>query len=110
MTRQNPEGNYPGELLGEPLSLEDTIRIFTLNSAIAMEHDDVTGSIEVGKYADMIVLNQNLFDLVDEERADEIGETLVMRTLFEGEVVFDRESTPITFISFLIVSVLSFLS
>ena len=92
MTRQNPEGDYPGELLGEPLSLEDTIRIFTLNGAIAMEHADITGSIEVGKYADMIVLNQNLFELVEEGRADEISETLVERTLFEGEVVFDREA------------------
>jgi len=93
MTRQNPEGDYPGELLGEPISLEDTIKIFTLNSAIAMEHGDITGSIEVGKYADMIVLDQNLFELVEAGRADKISETLVARTLFEGEVVFDREVT-----------------
>jgi len=92
MTRQNPEGDYPGELLGEPISLADTIKIFTLNGAIAMEHADITGSIEVGKYADMVVLNQNLFDLVEEDRADEISETLVERTLFEGRVVFDREA------------------
>ena len=93
MTRQNPEGDYPGELLGEPVSLEDAIRIFTLNSAIAMEHDDVTGSIEVGKYADMVILNQNLFALVEAGQADRIGETLVTRTVFEGEVVFDRAAT-----------------
>ena len=92
MTRQNPEGDYPGELLGEPISLEDAIRIFTLNSAIAMEHADITGSIEVGKFADMVVLDRNLFDLVEQDRGDEISETLVERTLFEGEVVFDREA------------------
>ena len=92
MTRQNPEGDYPGELLGEPISLEDAIRIFTLNGAIAMEHADITGSIEVGKYADMVILDRNLFDLVEEGRADEISESLVTRTLFEGEVVFDREA------------------
>ena len=89
MTRQNPDGEYPGELLGEPINLSDAIKIFTLNGAIAMEHDDVTGSIEMGKYADMVVLNQDLFDLVETGRADEISETLVTRTLFEGEVVFE---------------------
>ena len=40
----------------------------------------------------MVVLNQNLFDLVEQDRANEISETLVERTLFEGKVVFDRDA------------------
>lgn len=88
VTRLNPDGDYPGEILGEPISLEDALRIFTINGAFSMEHDDVTGSIEVGKYADMIVLDTNPFDLVDESQADKIGDMNVTRTLFEGEIVF----------------------
>ena len=52
-----------------------------------MEHDDVTGSIEVGKYADMVVLDRNLFDI---DPAD-ISEATVLITLFEGEQVFTSE-------------------
>ena len=68
VTRQNPDGEFPGEVLGEPISLEDAIRIMTINGAITLEHDDVTGSIETGKYADMIVLDANPFDLVEAGR------------------------------------------
>jgi hypothetical protein len=43
-----------------------------------------TGSIEVGKLADLIVIDTNLFDIP----ANEISEARVMLTLFGGEVVF----------------------
>jgi hypothetical protein len=56
-----------------------------------METADITGSIEVGKYADMIVLNRNPFELVEANKESEIGDILVMRTIFEGEVVYDRK-------------------
>ena len=54
-----------------------------------MEHDDITGSIETGKYADMIVLDANPFDLVEAGQTDRLGDMNVTKTLFEGEVVFD---------------------
>jgi hypothetical protein len=92
ITRLNPDGEFPGERLGEPISLEEAMRIFTINGATAMENEKVTGSIEVGKYADMIVLNHNPFDLVEAKQADKIGDMLVTKTVFEGEVVFDREA------------------
>jgi len=84
ITRQNPEGDYPGEIPGESITLEEAMKIFTINGAISMEHDDVTGSIEVGKYADMIVLNRNPFDIDPAE----VSETIVMSTVFEGEEVY----------------------
>ncbi len=54
---------YPGKpevpAMGpdQALPLEETIRIHTINGAWTLRLDDVTGSIEVGKSADMIVLN-----------------------------------------------------
>lgn len=91
VTRLNPDGDYPGEILGEPISLEDALKIFTINGAFSMEHDDVTGSIEVGKYADMVVLDNNPFDLIATGQADKIGDMNATRTIFEGEVVFVSE-------------------
>ena len=46
--------------------------------------DDVTGSIEAGKYADMIVLNHNLFEIP----VTDIHKTTVPKTLFKGEGVY----------------------
>jgi hypothetical protein len=86
----DPDETFEGKL-GDPIDLETALRILTINGAIAMETDDVTGSIEVGKYADMIVLDNNPFDLVEANKASEIGDMLVMRTIFEGEVVYDRQ-------------------
>jgi predicted amidohydrolase YtcJ len=45
-----------------------------------------TGSIEVGKLADLIVLERNLFETPTEE----IHEVRVLRTLLEGKTVFTR--------------------
>ncbi len=44
-----------------------------------------TGSIEVGKSADFVILSHNLFEIPPEK----ISETDVLLTVFEGEVVFD---------------------
>ena len=48
--------------------------------------EESLGSIEVGKYADMVVLDHNLFE-VD---VDRIGDTKVLQTILGGEVVYDR--------------------
>jgi predicted amidohydrolase YtcJ len=48
--------------------------------------DDLVGSIEVGKKADLIVLDRNLFDLP----AQQINEAKVLMTLFDGAVVYQQ--------------------
>ncbi|MCG7521166.1 amidohydrolase [Ruegeria sp. Ofav3-42] len=90
ITRENPDDpDYPGGPLGEGVGLEDVIRIFTINGAYSMEHDDITGSIEVGKFADLVVLDQNPFELVEAGRTRNIGKISAVMTVFEGEIVFD---------------------
>jgi hypothetical protein len=85
VTRQNPSGAFPGVSLWpeQAIDLATAIRIYTLNSAIAMGIDAITGSIEPGKSADIIVLDQNVFDVP----ADRIADTKVIKTYFEGRVV-----------------------
>jgi hypothetical protein len=81
---------YPGKPAVLPmgadqaLTLEETIRIHTINGAWTLRLDDVTGSIEVGKSADLIVLNHNLFEIPPTD----IHETKVQTTLYEGRVVY----------------------
>jgi predicted amidohydrolase YtcJ len=82
ITRMDPHTNE-GETLGEPVDLETAIKIYTMNGAMAMMHEDVAGSIEVGKHADMIVLERNLFEI----DPTEISEVVVQSTVFAGEEV-----------------------
>lgn len=90
ITRMDPDETYEGTL-GEPIDLETALRIVTINGAISMENDKVTGSIEEGKYADMIILDTNPFDLVESKQLDKIGDIIVLKTLFEGEVVYEKK-------------------
>ena len=61
ITRQNPWDEVEGTF-GEPIELEQGLRIATINGAWCMDTEDTTGSIETGKTADMIVPHRNLFD------------------------------------------------
>ena len=76
-----------GEKLGEGIDLETALRVLTINGAIAMMQEDVAGSIEVGKHADMVLLDRNLFEI----DATEISEVKVQKTIFAGKVVYSAD-------------------
>jgi len=65
--------------------LATAIEMMTINTARVMRQEDRTGSIEVGKYADIVILDRNLFDM----RPEQIGKAKVRATLLQGEAVFD---------------------
>jgi len=71
--------------MGKGITLEQAIQILTMNCAQVLGRSDKTGSIEVGKSADFVILGQNLFEISPEK----ISETEVFKTVFEGEAVFD---------------------
>jgi predicted amidohydrolase YtcJ len=93
VTRCIPGETNPDEILGpeERMSLADMISAFTINGAFANFVENETGSIEVGKKADMVVLERNLFDIPPLE----IAGTQLLMTVFEGKVVyrFDANSS-----------------
>lgn len=64
--------------------LETALHMHTLEAAYALGHDDTTGSLEVGKFADFVVLDRNLFDL---DRED-IDQTRVLATFLAGDEVY----------------------
>jgi predicted amidohydrolase YtcJ len=68
----------------ERLELIDALAGFTNGSAY-VNHLDETGSLEVGKLADLAVLDRDLFD----RGAGAIGETRVIATFVEGVAVFE---------------------
>jgi predicted amidohydrolase YtcJ len=88
VTRRNPKGEFPGVALWpeQALDLAAALEIFTLNSARAVGLGDTIGSLEAGKSADFIVLDQNLFEIA----ADDIADTKVLQTWFEGRLVYER--------------------
>jgi predicted amidohydrolase YtcJ len=89
VTRRNPKGGYPGALWPEQaLDLATVIEIYTVNPARAMGLGALAGSIEVGKSADLIVLDRNLFECAPDDLAD----TRVLSTYFEGRLVYSRDS------------------
>jgi len=62
------------------------ISLYTINAAWAHHLERETGSIEVGKLADLVVLDRNLFEVP----ASRIHEARVLRTLLEGKTVYRR--------------------
>jgi predicted amidohydrolase YtcJ len=68
--------------------LDTIIRLMTLNVAYLLHHEDKTGSLEVGKLADLIVLDQNLFEL----SVGQIEKTTVLLTFLEGEEIYREPS------------------
>jgi predicted amidohydrolase YtcJ len=64
------------------------IASFTINGAYANFLEGTTGSIEVGKMADLIILDKNLFNIP----VTEISKSKVLLTLFEGKEVFKDKS------------------
>jgi predicted amidohydrolase YtcJ len=76
---------YRGRLGDDPgLSREAVLRAATIGSAYELHEDEVTGSIEVGKFADLIVLERNPLTVPVED----IARTKVQETLVGGTLVY----------------------
>ena len=70
------------------IDIETGIRMLTINGAITIGAADSTGSIEVGKSADFIVLDRNLL----ESSTERIRNTRVLETVFEGKTVYSTDT------------------
>jgi predicted amidohydrolase YtcJ len=76
MLRNDPE---------QGLTLEQAIAAYTMGAAGQLGWGSMIGSIEVGKRADLIVLDQNLFQI----EPNQIHNTKVRLTMMDGRVVFE---------------------
>jgi predicted amidohydrolase YtcJ len=69
------------------MTREEALKTYTINNAYAAFEEDLKGSLTPGKYADFVVLSQNLLT-IDEER---IPDTAVEMTFVGGELRYQRE-------------------
>lgn len=83
--------DLPPMNIGQAISIFDAIDAYTINAAKALKQDNIAGSIEPGKKADFIILDQDLFQLVENDRAKDISETQVLETWFGGKKVYSAD-------------------
>ncbi len=79
---KNPGGWYPEQ----KLTLEEAVRGYTLDAAYAEYSEKEKGSIEAGKMADLVVLDQDLFAIPPER----IKDVKVAMTVAGGKVIYRR--------------------
>jgi predicted amidohydrolase YtcJ len=81
--------SQPGNLIGGNQKVEvlEAIRAYTWNGAYASFEEEVKGSIEAGKLADLVMLNDSILS-VDQENIKGLS---VEITVIDGEVVFERQ-------------------
>jgi predicted amidohydrolase YtcJ len=90
VTRSNAPDSppeYRGRLGDDPgLSREAVLRAATINAAYELHQDELTGSLEPDKFADLIVLDRNPLTVPVEE----IARVRVLETTVGGKVVYRK--------------------
>jgi predicted amidohydrolase YtcJ len=66
------------------MTREEALRVRTLDAAYAAFEEDIKGSLEVGKLADITVLSNDILTVPD----DELAGTKVLYTIVGGKVMF----------------------
>ncbi|MBW4829104.1 MAG: amidohydrolase [Clostridiaceae bacterium] len=78
-----PEGGWKPD---QTLTVEEAVHCFTMGGAYASFEENVKGSIEEGKLADMVVLSRDIFEIPE----DEIKDVEVEMTIFNGKIVYKK--------------------
>ena len=77
------------------LTREQAIRLMTIEGAYAVKQEDYLGSLEAGKYADLIVLSNNPLTCPE----DDIKDIDVLLTMIDGKIEYQRDSSyPIVYV------------
>jgi hypothetical protein len=85
----NVAREFRGKLGEDPgLSPEAVLRAATIDAAYELHEDDVTGSLQVGKFADLIVTDRNPLKIPPED----IANVHVLETVVGGRTVYDSTS------------------
>ncbi|WP_217701339.1 amidohydrolase [Tenacibaculum aiptasiae] len=68
------------------ISLEEAIKAYTINGAYVMRQENKVGSLEVGKLADFVVLDRDIFTI----STSQIKQTKVILTIFNGKEIYKK--------------------
>jgi len=89
VTRRTRDGKHPdGWTPEQKISVAQAVHAYTMGSAYAEFEDDIKGSIENNKLADIVVLDTDIFQATP----DQLGAAKVDITIIGGKVIFDRKS------------------
>lgn len=78
----NPDGFYPQE----KITVQQAVDAYTIEAAYASFEEDIKGSLEPGKLADLVVLDKDIFEITP----DEIKDTNITMTMVGGEAVYRK--------------------
>ena len=88
VTRRTLDGKNPaGWIPEQKIYLTEAIKCYTINCAYAAYEEKLKGSLEVGKLADLVVLDEDLFSI----DPIKIKEAKVDMTIWNGKIVYTRE-------------------
>jgi predicted amidohydrolase YtcJ len=86
VTRRTIDGKNPnGWVPEQKISVEETVRAYTVGSAYAEFQENVKGTISVGKLADLVLLSRDIFTI----DPNEIENVKVVLTMVDGRIVYE---------------------
>ena len=83
LDNKNPNGWIPEQ----KISVEQALKAYTKNAAYASFEEDLKGTLEIGKYADFVVLSENLFKV----EPNAIMDVEVLATYLNGKRVYNNQ-------------------
>ncbi|MDZ7344177.1 MAG: amidohydrolase [candidate division KSB1 bacterium] len=87
VTRRTLEGGHPqGWVPEQKISVEEAVRCYTINNAYAEFAENEKGSLEIGKWADFVILSKDIFTITPTE----IPAIKVEMTVVGGRVVWQK--------------------
>lgn len=78
----NPEGGW---LINQALTVDEALYGYTMGGAFSSFEEDIKGSLELGKLADMVVLSEDIFTI----NPDNIKDIVVEKTILDGNIIFE---------------------
>jgi len=87
VTRRTTDGKNPkGWVPEQKISVEETVRAYTVGSAYAEFQENLKGKIAVGMLADFVLLSDDIFTIDPVQ----IEKTQVLTTVIDGKVIFEK--------------------
>lgn len=87
ITRRNIQGKPEnGWIPSERMSVDEAVKLFTKNAAYASYTEEENGTLELGKWADLVVLEKDIYEIDSED----IKTTSVDLTIVGGNIVYER--------------------
>ncbi|MDM5212977.1 amidohydrolase [Peribacillus sp. NJ4] len=88
-TAVNRKSQFGAEIgTNQSISVLEAIKLYTWNGAYASFEEDIKGSLEVGKLADLVILNDSIL----KAEPDRIKDLKVETTIIDGEIIYQKEN------------------